>query len=124
MMSCRVSGAPIIIRAQWPSQLARALSEKRPFAALFTLSLKPICQPGGRVGDIQFCQARLLSLKGKSYNIVRPFSPLFALSLKGHGNEADFLIDPLHYFLSRSDYGFEFAEIFVIEKQLPDSASR
>jgi hypothetical protein len=31
-----------------------------------------------------------------------------------------FLIDPLHYLSSRSDFGFEFAEIFV----LPDSASR
>ncbi len=35
-----------------------------------------------------------------------------------------FLIDPLHYLSSRSDFGFEFAEISVIEKQLPDSASR
>jgi hypothetical protein len=34
-----------------------------------------------------------------------------------------FLIDPLHYLSSRSDFGFEFAEIFVIEKRLPDSAS-
>ncbi len=34
------------------------------------------------------------------------------------------LIDPLHYLSSRSAFGFEFAEIFVIEKQLPDSASR
>ncbi len=34
-----------------------------------------------------------------------------------------FLIDPLHYLLRRSDFGFEFAEIFVIEKRLPDSAS-
>jgi hypothetical protein len=31
-----------------------------------------------------------------------------------------FLIDPLHYLLSRSDFGFEFAEIFVIKKRLPD----
>jgi hypothetical protein len=53
-------------------------------------------------------------------------------TFKGHGNEADFLgfcrnlflIDPLHYLSSRSDFGFEFAEIFVIEKRLPDSASR
>jgi hypothetical protein len=52
--------------------------------------------------------------------------------LKGHGNEADFLgfyikrfgIGPLHYISSRSDFGFEFAEIFVIEKRLPDSPSR
>ena len=35
-----------------------------------------------------------------------------------------FLIDPLHYFSSRSDFGFEFAEIFVIEKRLRDSPSR
>jgi hypothetical protein len=30
-----------------------------------------------------------------------------------------FGIGPLHYVLSRSDFGFEFAEIFVIEKRLP-----
>jgi hypothetical protein len=35
-----------------------------------------------------------------------------------------FLIDPLNYLSSQSDFGFEFAEIFVIEKRLPDSASR
>jgi hypothetical protein len=35
-----------------------------------------------------------------------------------------FLIDPLQYLSSRSDFGSEFAVIFVIEKQLPDSASR
>jgi hypothetical protein len=34
------------------------------------------------------------------------------------------LIDPLQYFSSRSAFGFEFAEIFVIEKRLPDSLSR
>ncbi len=34
------------------------------------------------------------------------------------------LIDPLHYLSSRSAYGFEFAEIFVIKKRLPDSPSR
>jgi hypothetical protein len=34
------------------------------------------------------------------------------------------LIDPLHYLESCSAFGFEFAEIFVIEKRLPDSASR
>ncbi len=33
------------------------------------------------------------------------------------------LIDPLHYLSSRSAFGFEFAEIFVIEKRLPDLAS-
>ncbi len=30
------------------------------------------------------------------------------------------LIYPLHYLSSRSDFGFEFAEIFGIEKRLPD----
>jgi hypothetical protein len=34
-----------------------------------------------------------------------------------------FLIDPLHYLSSCSNFGFEFADIFVIEKRLPDSAS-
>jgi hypothetical protein len=33
-------------------------------------------------------------------------------------------IGPLHYISSRSDLGFEFAEIFVIEKRLPDSPSQ
>ncbi len=33
------------------------------------------------------------------------------------------LIDPLQYLSSRSAFGFEFTEIFVIEKRLPDSAS-
>jgi hypothetical protein len=53
------------------------------------------------------------------------------LPLKGLGNEADFwsfcrnwfLIDPLYYLSSCSDFGFEFAEIFTIKKWLPDSAS-
>ncbi len=52
--------------------------------------------------------------------------------LKGHGNEADFLgflqkLVPhrsLTHLSSRTDFGFEFAEIFVIEKRLLDSASR
>ncbi len=35
-----------------------------------------------------------------------------------------FIIHPLHYLLRRSDFGFEFAEIFLIKKLLPDSASR
>ncbi len=47
--------------------------------------------------------------------------------LKGHGNEADFLgffinrfgIGLLHYVSNRSDFGLEFAEIFIIEKRLP-----
>ncbi len=34
-----------------------------------------------------------------------------------------FLMSPLHYLSSRSDFGFEFAEIFVIEKRLPVPAS-
>ncbi len=32
-----------------------------------------------------------------------------------------FGIGPLHYISSRSDFGFEFADIFVIEKWLPNS---
>ncbi len=35
-----------------------------------------------------------------------------------------FLIDPLHDLSSRSDFGFEFAEIFLIEKRLPESARK
>ena len=53
-------------------------------------------------------------------------------ALKGHCNEADFWgfcrnrfgIGSLHYISSRSDLGFVFAEIFVIEKRFPDSVSR
>ncbi len=33
-------------------------------------------------------------------------------------------LGPLHYISSRSAFGFEFAEIFVFEKQLPVSVSR
>jgi hypothetical protein len=35
-----------------------------------------------------------------------------------------FGLGPLHYISSRSDFGFEFAEIFVLEKRLPLSVSR
>ena len=35
-----------------------------------------------------------------------------------------FLIDPLHNLSRRSDFGFEFTEIFMIEKRLPDSPSQ
>jgi hypothetical protein len=35
-----------------------------------------------------------------------------------------FGISPLHYISSRSDFGFEFSEIFVLEKRLPDSTIR
>jgi hypothetical protein len=35
-----------------------------------------------------------------------------------------FLINPLHYLSSPSDFGFEFAEIFIIEKRLPDLLSQ
>ncbi len=47
------------------------------------------------------------------------------LSLKGHGNEADLadFLGPLHYLSSSSGFGFKFGEIFLIEKQLPDSES-
>jgi hypothetical protein len=32
-----------------------------------------------------------------------------------------FLMSPLHYLSGRSDFGFEFAEIFLFEKRLPAS---
>ena len=35
-----------------------------------------------------------------------------------------FGIGPLQHILSRSDFGFEFAEIFVFEKRIPVSVSR
>jgi hypothetical protein len=52
--------------------------------------------------------------------------------LKGHGNETDFPrfllnrfgLGPLHYISSHSDFGFEFAEIFIFKKWLPVSVSR
>ncbi len=34
-----------------------------------------------------------------------------------------FGIGPLHYISSRCDFNFEFAEIFIIKKRLPDSPS-
>ncbi len=33
-------------------------------------------------------------------------------------------LGPLHYISSRSDFSFEFAEIFVLEKRLPVSVRR
>ncbi len=33
-------------------------------------------------------------------------------------------VDPLHYLSSCFDFGFKFAETFIIEKRLPDSPSR
>ncbi len=52
-------------------------------------------------------------------------------TLKGHGNEADVrgfcrnrFTSPLHYLSSRSEFGFKYAKIFVIEKRLSDSPSR
>jgi hypothetical protein len=35
-----------------------------------------------------------------------------------------FGIGPLHYILSRSDFGFKFSEIFLFQKRLPDSTIR
>ncbi len=35
-----------------------------------------------------------------------------------------FGLGPLHYISSRSDFGFEFGEIFVFEKRLPVSVSQ
>jgi hypothetical protein len=34
-----------------------------------------------------------------------------------------FLMSPRHYLSIRSDFDFEFADIFVIEKRFPDSPS-
>jgi hypothetical protein len=44
---------------------------------------------------------------------MRPIIRGFCINRSGIG--------PLHYISSRSDFGFEFAEILVIEKRLPDS---
>jgi hypothetical protein len=52
--------------------------------------------------------------------------------LKGHGYDRIFGgfcinrygLGPLHYISSRTDFGFEFAEIFVFKKRLPVSLSR
>ncbi len=57
---------------------------------------------------------------------------MYVYFLKEHGKEPDFWgfcinrfgIGPLHNILSSSDFGFEFAEIFLIEKRLPNSPSR
>jgi hypothetical protein len=35
-----------------------------------------------------------------------------------------FGVGPLHYISSRSDFDFEFAEIFLIEKRLPELSSQ
>jgi hypothetical protein len=35
-----------------------------------------------------------------------------------------FGLGPLHYLSSRSDFGFEFSELFVLENRLPTSVSR
>ncbi len=35
-----------------------------------------------------------------------------------------FGLDPLHYNSSRSNFGFQFAEIFILEKRLPVLVSR
>ncbi len=59
---------------------------------------------------------------------------MLSVCLKGLGNEPDFFfrgfcinrfgIGPLNYISSRSDFGFEFLEIFVFEKRLPVSTIR
>ena len=54
------------------------------------------------------------------------------IMLKGHGNEPNFprflhkSLWPRSFtlYFGRSDFGFEFAEIFVFEKRLPVSVSR
>ncbi len=50
---------------------------------------------------------------------------LIFIQLKGHGNEADFLGYCINWILIDSfDFGFEFAEIFVMKKRLPGLLSR
>ncbi len=62
-----------------------------------------------------------------------PHFQKFFLSLKGTWQRGGFFgvfcknrcgIGPSHHISSRSDFDFEFAEIFIIEKRLPDSPSR
>jgi hypothetical protein len=47
---------------------------------------------------------------------MRPIFRSFCINRLGIG--------PLHNISSRSNFGFEFAEIFVIDERLPDSASQ
>ncbi len=70
-------------------------------------------------------------VKEQNYRVCTLYSSILLL-LKGHGNEADFpgflhKLDP-HRSLTLPfepfDFGFEFAEIFVIEKWLGESGSR
>jgi hypothetical protein len=56
---------------------------------------------------------RVSALKGKA---MRRISWGFCINRFGVG--------PLQYVSSRSDFGIEFAEIFVIEKRLPGSPNR
>jgi hypothetical protein len=74
--------------------------------------------------------------------ISTSFLHVVAKILKGHGNEADFPrflhksvrhrsltlnFEPFRFWLrvrGNIDFGFEFAEIFEIEKRLPDPLSR
>ncbi len=81
-------------------------------------------------------RGRLLNLlrtdtAGESWVLLRVYSSRdirWELGLlKGYTNEADFwgfcrnwfLMSPLHYLSSRSNFSFDFAEIFVFEKRLP-----
>jgi hypothetical protein len=75
---------------------------------------------------VQQLKSSLLQFKMKRERVKeirkKTETVLIFIQLKGHGNEADFLgycinwilIDPLQYLSSCSDFGFEFAEIFVM----------
>ncbi len=47
---------------------------------------------------------------------MNQFFPCFCINRNGLG--------PLYYLSSRSDFGFEFSEIFIFENRLPASVSR
>jgi hypothetical protein len=60
--------------------------------------------------------------------VLLEFMGVLVEPLSGHGNEADFLgflhkSVPYESLSSCSNSAFEFAEIFIIEKRLPDSSS-
>ncbi len=79
------------------------------------------------LSEFELWSTHQLHATAEPYGVIDPWNR-FLGSLKGHGNEADFLgfLQKLvpHYLLSRSGFGFKFAEIFIIEKRLPNSASR
>jgi hypothetical protein len=117
--------------------VTRQLTKSRDFPKMISVTSISGCQ----VPSLQWAGKRPTSgLSRPSQSFKEPGIPcntdqlylrkqlmLLATALKWHGNEADFwgfcrnwfLIDLLHYLSSRSDFGFEFAEIFIIEKWAP-----